>query len=141
MNIKLLPSACGYAPYIADDGSAGLDLITTEDVLLEPNIPMTVGTGMCVEIPTGCFGLVVHRSSLAFKLDVVSSTGIVDSSYRGEIKVRLFNLGLEPVFLKKLDRIAQLVVIPYRELYGKIDIVDELSDTTRGEGGFGSSGV
>lgn len=128
------------APSKATDGSAGWDLCSTEDVIIAPGLSETVGTGIAMAIPMGYFGFLTHRSSLAFKQDSIASMGVIDSDFIGEIKVRLFNLGTEGVFIKKGDRFAQIVLIP---CYAgdQIEEVSELPNTARGTGGFGSTNV
>ena len=126
-------------PKYATEGSAGLDLVaTSEDV---SNYPLYVeyGTGLAVEIPFGHVGLLCPRSSISNTVySVANSLGIIDSDYRGELKVRLrktshlgkdYNVG---------DKIAQLVIVPIPMF--EVMEVDELSDTQRGSGGFGSTG-
>jgi dUTP pyrophosphatase len=119
------------------DGDAGLDLYCIEDFEIEPNEIKIVRTGIAVEIPKGYFGMIKDRSGLASKgLHVLA--GIIDENYRGEIKVVLINLGKEKLKFEKYSRIAQLLIIPYL----KVEIKeDELSQTERGENGFGSSGL
>lgn len=128
---------------------AGLDLYATEDVEIEPSrvsnnfIGVKVGrakiaTGIAVEIETGYGGKIVGRSGLAFNKDIICFEGTIDSSYRGELGVLLYNLTSRPYLVKKGDRIAQLV-IKKCELPTPVE-VDELSDSNRGEDGFGSSG-
>ncbi len=99
-----------------------------------------VPTGIAVAIPNGYAGMVVPRSGLAARLGVgvVNGPGLVDSGYRGEIKVILINHGPEPLELQRGERIAQLVVVPVVEQ--EFVEVDELPESSRGEGGFGSTG-
>lgn len=98
-------------------------------------------TGIKVAIPEGYAGFVLPRSGHAKRsgVGVVNSPGLIDSGYRGEVSVLLINHGNDPVTFRKGDRIAQLVVLPIPEV--EWDEVDELDETTRGEGGFGSTGV
>jgi dUTP pyrophosphatase len=119
------------------DGDAGLDLYCIEDFEIKPNEIKIIRTGIAIEIPKGYFGMIKDRSGLASKgLHVLA--GIVDENYRGEIKVVLINLGKEKLKFEKYSRIAQLLIIPYL----KVEIKeDELSQTERGENGFGSSGL
>lgn len=138
-------------PTRGHDGDAGLDLYLTEDVVVESGKVTVAPTGLAVEIPYGYVGLVHPRSGLAFKhgITVVNAPGTIDAAYRGEIKVALTTvcwrnydnereLTGEYIRLEAGDRIAQLVVQRV-ELPFPIE-VDELSDTTRGTGGFGSTG-
>ena len=129
----------------ADDGSAGVDLINNgETVVIAPNGGTAVlGTGVHVEIPVGYWGLLAARSSLGFKSTTLltNSIGVIDSTYRGEIKARLINLGTEPVTIERGERFCQLIVTNcYLGNWHSVDKLDDLSETVRGQGGFGSSG-
>lgn len=129
----------------ADDGSAGVDLINNgETVVIEPNGGTAVlGTGVHVEIPVGYWGLLAARSSLGFKSTTLltNSIGVIDSTYRGEIKARLINLGTEPVTIERGERFCQLIITNcYLGNWHSVDRLDDLSETVRGQGGFGSSG-
>jgi dUTP pyrophosphatase len=119
------------------EGDVGLDLYCIEDFEIEPNEIKIVRTGIAIEIPKGYFGMIKDRSGLASKgLHVLA--GIIDENYRGEIKIVLINLGKEKLKFEKYSRIAQLLIIPYL----KVEIEEsELSQTERGENGFGSSGL
>ena len=127
-------------PGHSHDGDAGVDLHARESGVLEPGERAMVPTGIAVAIPDGYVGLVAPRSGLAVRhgISVVNGPGIVDSGYRGEIKVVLVNLGDEPWRYERGDRVGQLVVVAYetQDLYE----VEELPDSGRGEGGFGSTG-
>ncbi|MEU7629305.1 dUTP diphosphatase [Nocardia sp. NPDC049220] len=128
-------------PTRAHDGDAGVDLCTTEDVILEPGERVLVGTGIAVALPVGTVGLIHPRSGLAAKtgLSVVNTPGTVDAGYRGEIRVCLINHDPRtPIELRRGDRIAQLLVQRV-ELVDFVE-VDSLDETTRGTGGHGSSG-
>ena len=129
----------------ADDGSAGVDLINNgETVVIEPNGGTAVlGTGVHVEIPVGYWGLLAARSSLGFKSTTLltNSIGVIDSTYRGEIKARLINLGIEPVTIERGERFCQLIITNcYLGNWHFVERLDDLSETVRGQGGFGSSG-
>lgn len=129
----------------ADDGSAGVDLINNgETVVIEPNGGTAVlGTGVHVEIPVGYWGLLAARSSLGFKSTTLltNSIGVIDSTYRGEIKARLINLGTEPVTIERGERFCQLIITNcYLGNWHAVEKLDDLSETVRGQGGFGSSG-
>lgn len=129
----------------ADDGSAGVDLINNGDtVVIEPNGGTAIlGTGVHVEIPVGYWGLLAARSSLGFKSTTLltNSIGVIDSTYRGEIKARLINLGTEPVTIERGERFCQLIITNcYLGNWHSVDKLDDLSETVRGQGGFGSSG-
>ena len=128
-------------PAYAHDGDAGLDLAAAEPVRLEPGERAAVPTGLAVAIPDGWVGLVHPRSGLARRhgLTVANAPGTIDSGYRGELQVLLVNLGAEVVELAAGDRVAQLLL----QQVGRARIVEvaALDDTTRGAGGFGSTGV
>jgi dUTP pyrophosphatase len=129
-------------PAYQHEGDAGLDLYAAEDVTLAPGERTVVGTGISVAIPAGFVGLGVPRSGLAVRtgLSMVNTPGIIDSGYRGEIKIVLINHDLrENVEVKRGERIGQLVVMPVATVV--IDEVSELPSSARGEGGFGSTGV
>lgn len=122
-------------------GSAGMDIHADEDVTLYSFETRPVKTGLAFEIPLGYELQVRPRSGLALKheITVLNSPGTVDSDYRGEIKVLLANHGVKKFVIQRGDRIAQLVLAPV--LQASIEEVSELSDTVRGTGGFGSTGV
>ncbi len=129
-------------PSYAYAGDAGLDLRASEDVTLAPLERRLVSTGLAVAIPEGYAGFVQPRSGLALRegLSMANTPGLVDSHYRGELKVCAVNLDPErSIRIKRGDRIAQLVIqrVPAVALVE----VDELDETDRGAGGFGSSGV
>ena len=133
-------------PSRAHDGDAGVDLYSAEDLVLAPGQRSLVATGIAVAIPHGMVGLIHPRSGLAARvgLSIVNSPGTVDAGYRGEIKVSLINLDpTEPITIRRGDRIAQLLVQRV-ELPELVEVVsfDEagLGETTRGQGGHGSSG-
>ena len=143
MNIKvkkLKPDAT--VPSMGSKFAAGADLYSAEDadVVIEPNETKFIGTGLAMEIPEGYVGLVYARSGLACKrgLAPANKVGVVDSDYRGEIKVALHNHGKESQTVEKGERIAQMVIAPYLSV--NYEEADELSETERGEGGFGSTG-
>lgn len=129
-------------PTYAYEGDAGLDLRSNEDVVLAPHERRLVGTGLAVAIPEGYAGFVQPRSGLALRegLSMANTPGLVDSHYRGELKVCAVNLdNKRPIHIERGERIAQLVIqrVPHVSLIE----VDELDETDRGSGGFGSSGV
>ena len=133
-------------PSRAHDGDAGVDLYSAQDVELAPGERVLVSTGVAVAIPCGMVGLVHPRSGLAARvgLSIVNSPGTIDAGYRGEIKVALINLDPgTPIVVRRGDQIAQLLVqrVELPELV-EVTSFDEagLADTTRGDGGHGSSG-
>lgn len=128
-------------PTRAHDGDAGLDLYALDDALLAPGQRTSVPTGIAVEIPPGQAGLVLPRSGLAARhgISVVNAPGLIDSGYRGEVRVLLLNTDRDQPFqVSAGDRIAQLVLVRV-ELLTPVE-VDALTDSERGAGGFGSSG-
>ena len=136
---KLTDSA--IIPTFGSVSSAGGDLYNAGDsVEIKPAQTVLIGTGLAVEIPEGYVGLVYARSGLASKcgLAPANKVGVIDSDYRGEIKVALFNHSNEVRTVAKGERIAQMVIAPYLRV--EYEEVDELSTTQRGEGGFGSTG-
>lgn len=120
--------------------SAGYDLMCQEQFKLKAGEIKMINTGLRVAIPEGCFGMVCSRSGLAAKKNVIvfNAPGIIDADYRGDIKVILANMSKEDHAFTAGDRVAQLVVLPYAELYTQK--VETLETTERGEGGFGSTG-
>ena len=120
---------------------AGLDLRAAADAVLAPGEPQAVGTGLAIELPPGFEAQVRPRSGLALKNGVTlpNTPGTIDADYRGEIRVILLNLGDGPFTVKRGDRIAQLIVAPVVRV--RWAAVDRLSDTRRGDGGFGHTGV
>ena len=134
---RLRPEA--RLPEQAYEGDAGLDLAACEDAALEPGERAVVPTGLAVEIPDGYAGFVQPRSGLAARhgIGIVNSPGLIDSGYRGEIRVVLLNTGSEPFSVEAGMRIAQLVVVPVASV--RLVEVEELESSERGTRGFGSS--
>jgi dUTP pyrophosphatase len=129
-------------PAYAHEGDAGLDLYAAENRILQPFERALVPSGIAVAIPEGFAGFIQPRSGLAIKrgLGIVNAPGLIDSHYRGEIKVIVINLdALAPIEIGRGEKIAQLVI--QRIEYVELDEVVELGATTRGEGGFGSTGI
>jgi dUTP pyrophosphatase len=128
-------------PAYATAHAAGLDVVSAEDLTLAPGARHAVATGFAIAIPEGYEVQVRPRSGLALKHGVtcLNTPGTIDADYRGEVKVILANLGSEPFQIHRGDRIAQLVPAPV--LQARFAEVEELDATTRGEGGFGSTGV
>ena len=122
--------------------SAGADLYTIDGpVTIAPHATTLLHTGLAVEIPEGYCGLIFARSGLASKrgLAPANKVGVIDADYRGEVMVALHNHTDEPKTVEHGERIAQLAIIPF--LAADFELTDELSDTVRGEGGFGSTGT
>ncbi|MBQ9041939.1 MAG: dUTP diphosphatase [Eggerthellaceae bacterium] len=129
-------------PAYAYPGDAGLDLRAAESAVLKPFERKLVSCGIAIAIPRGYAGFVLPRSGLAAKhgISIVNAPGLIDSDYRGEIKAILVNLDPSTDFeIEHGDRIAQLVIMPVPTV--TLEEADELSETQRGAGGFGSSGV
>lgn len=129
-------------PAYAYAGDAGLDLLAATDAVLAPFERMAIPCGIAMAIPSGYAGFVLPRSGLAAKhgVSIVNAPGLIDSGYRGELKVILVNLDKDNSFeVKHGDRIAQLVIMGVPSV--TLEEVPELDDTARGTGGFGSSGV
>jgi dUTP pyrophosphatase len=138
--VRLLSDAARL-PGRAHDGDAGLDLHASEPAALEPGERASVGTGIAIEIPPGHAGFVVPRSGLAARhgIALVNSPGLIDSGYRGEVRILLLNTDRERRFeIEPGDRIAQLVVTPISTAEPLEAAV--LANSTRGDGGFGSTG-
>lgn len=140
---KIVPSA--LAPTYATDGAAGADLYAciTDDngeIYIRGGETILVGSGISMAIPKGYVGLVFPRSGWAVKksLSLANAVGVIDSDYRGEVKLALYNRSGYGKTVKDGDRIGQIVIVPFMKT--KFDIVDELPETTRGDGGFGSTG-
>ena len=128
-------------PRYANPGDAGLDLYAAEDVVLQPGRRAMIATGIAVAIPQGFAGFVQPRSGLAARqgLSIVNTPGLIDSGYRGEIKVIAINTDVDDaITIKRGDRVAQLVIQEVPTV--SIVEVDELDETERAAGGFGSTG-
>lgn len=136
-----LPIIAPESPVYAHPGDAGADLVATEAVRLGPGQRALVGTGVRIALPEGFVAFVVPRSGLAARhgITIVNAPGTVDAGYRGEIKVSLLNTDAVDAYDVAVgDRIAQLVVMPVSR--ARFIPVEELPDSTRGVGGFGSTG-
>ncbi len=125
-------------PERSHDGDAGWDLFSAEDVEIEPGATGVVPTDVSMEIPRGWYGQVKSRSGLGTK-GVVVTAGVVDSTYRGNIKVVIINCGRKTLLLKRGDRIAQMVFLPVPDV--EFIVVDSLEGSERGDKGFGSTGL
>ncbi len=133
---KLNPEA--KVPYYELENSAGLELSSTNHVCLEQGQRMLIKTGVAIEIPEGYVGLVWPRSGLSVKKGTDILAGVIDSSYRGEIGVVLLNTGYDDLVIQPGERVAQLLIQPI--VNAEVEEVEELSDSVRGENGFGSTG-
>ncbi len=129
-------------PSYGSEFSAGADLyaVLEEEVVILPGETKLIHTGLALEIPVGYAGLIYARSGLASKrgLAPANKVGVVDADYRGEVMVALHNHSSVPQAVAPLERVAQLVVTPFLKV--EFDVCEELSDTVRGTGGFGSTG-
>lgn len=141
VQVKRLPHGQGLAlPAYATDGAAGMDVLAAEDVTLTPGMRHAVATGLSMAIPAGYEIQVRPRSGLAYKYGVTvpNTPGTIDSDYRGELKILMINLGSDNFDVKRGERVAQLILAPV--VQAAWQEVDELDDTARGAGGFGSTG-
>ena len=128
-------------PAYAHPGDAGLDVCACESATLQPGVRKLIKTGLVMELPKGTEAQMRPRSGLALKhgLTLLNTPGTVDEGYRGEVCVILVNFGREPFEIVRGMRIAQMVICPV--LRPEIEVCDELGETARGAGGFGSTGV
>ncbi len=130
-------------PTYATSGASGMDLMAIEDIVIPPKKWCAVRTGLRIELPPGYEAQIRPRSGLALKhgITVLNTPGTIDPDYRGEIKVILINHGDEPYLVRKGDRIAQMVITKIEKvnLWEEINI-ETLTETERGEGGFGHTG-
>lgn len=137
---RLCPEA--KLPTYGTEQSAGADLYAclSEPVTVEPGRTVFLPTGLAIAVPQGCAGLVFARSGMACKrgLAPANKVGVIDSDYRGEVTVALLNHGTEPQTIQNGDRVAQLLIVPV--LTPELEPVEELDETARGTGGFGSTG-
>lgn len=139
--IKRLPHGHGLdLPAYATSGAAGMDVLSAESVTLKPGQRHAVATGLAMAIPQGFEIQVRPRSGLALKhgISVPNTPGTIDSDYRGELKIILINHGADEFTIARGDRVAQLVIAPV--VQASWEEVEDLDETTRGQGGFGSTG-
>ena len=143
MNVKIINRSSNELPHYSTEHAAGMDLRANliEEVILEPLDRKLIPTGLFIEIPIGYEAQVRPRSGLAIKMGitVLNSPGTIDADYRGEIGIILINLGDEDFVVTRGMRVAQMIIAPY--IQAKFNQVDDLDETTRGKGGFGSTGV
>jgi dUTP pyrophosphatase len=142
MKINIINKSNNPLPAYETRGSAGMDLraFVQEDILLHPLERKLVPTGLFIELPEGYEAQLRPRSGLAFKhgISLPNSPATIDSDYRGEIKIALINLSNEPFIIKNGERIAQMIIARHEK--AELIEVTELTETKRGEGGFGSTG-
>ena len=139
MKVKLLDANC--MPNKAHVTDAGFDIKASKHYSVFPQDTEFVSTGVCVDIPVGYVGLLFPRSSISkTPLRMANSVGVIDSGYKGEIKVPLYNTSdVEIIDIDKYERIAQLVIMPIIGV-NELEVVDDLGSSDRGVGGFGSTG-
>jgi dUTP pyrophosphatase len=139
MNIKIKLSEGAIMPSYSKEGDAGLDLTAISKIFSYNYNYIEYGTGVHVEIPEGYVGLVFPRSSISkYGISLSNSVGVIDSNYRGEIKFRFRRLAFSKNVYNIGDRIGQLIIIPYPKI--NFILTENLSETSRGAGGFGSTG-
>lgn len=133
-------------PQYQTTGSSGLDLVAnldqdSEQITIKPNKWEIIPTGIIIELPDGCEAQIRPRSGLAYKygVTVLNSPGTIDNDYRGEIKIILINHGNEDFIVKNGDRIAQMIISKYEQV--ELEEIEFLTETTRNDGGFGSTGI
>lgn len=143
MKVKVINNSNLSLPEYKTQGSAGMDLRASLEapVVLKPLTRELIPTGLFLSIPEGYEGQIRGRSGLAINngISLANGIGTIDSDYRGEVKVILINLGNEDFIVNNGDRIAQLVLTKYERI--EFEAVEDLDDTTRGDGGFGHTGV
>lgn len=125
------------APEKAHESDAGFDLFSDEKIAINGPGVQVVSTGISLEIPEGYFGKIFDRSGISVKTDLIVKAGVIDADYRGEVKIVLANTGHAPNKLPKGTKIAQLVLLPVPTI--GLEEISELTDTERGDGGFGST--
>lgn len=143
MQVKLKKiNSLATTPFYASAGAACFDLTAAIDkpVTINPKSSENIGTGLCFEVPEGYVMLIYSRSGHGFKsnLRFVNCVGVIDSDYRGEVRVGLANDGITPYIVQPRERIAQAMIIQCNQV--ALTEVEELSETSRGSGGFGSTG-
>lgn len=126
-------------PMRSTSGAAGYDLCSARDVVIGPHSHAVVFTDLAFSIPDGCYGRVAPRSGLAVKFFIDVGAGVIDPDYRGNVGVVIFNFSAHNFNIRQGDRIAQLIL--ERNITPETMDCDSLSDTERGEGGFGSTGI
>jgi dUTP pyrophosphatase len=128
-----------HKPTQSTKGSAGFDLTATDSDNIYPGFSYHFKTGLHIAIPHGYVGIIKSRSGLSFNNSIEHGAGVIDSDYRGEVKIKLYNHGNRPVHIHAGDRIAQLLIIKHES--PEFVLVDSLDQTDRGDNGFGSTGA
>jgi len=140
LQVKRL-SQDAFIPTKGSDGAAGYDLYAAHDCIIEPQSKALIKTDLAIAVPYGCYGRIAPRSGFSWKMHTDIGAGVIDSDYRGNVGVVVFNLSNKEVMVTKGDRIAQLIL--ERICHANIvEVLDgELGETQRGDGGFGSTGI
>jgi len=140
MTIKIKKlEATATLPNYAHPGDAGMDFYANETVTISPNERKIISTGIAMAIPQGYVGLFWDKSGLASNHGLKTMAGVIDASYRGEIKILLHNLSNKPYLVEKGNKIAQMLIQPVEQR--EVVEVEDLNDTSRGADGFGSTGL
>jgi dUTP pyrophosphatase len=134
---KIHPEA--VIPQYAHPGDAGMDLYSVEDTIIKAGERAIVGTGLSIELPEGYVSLIWDKSGVAAKNGIKTMAGVLEHTYRGEYKIVMFNTSKDNFEIKKGQKIAQVLIQPI--MTAEVEEVKDLSDTARGAGGFGSTGV
>ena len=144
VNVKIFNESENDTPVIMTSGSSGVDLKSNESVVIYPKTHEVIGTGLYVDCPNGYEFQIRSRSGLSAKngLFVLNSPGTIDSDYRGEIKIILYNTSNKEFIVNKGDRVAQMCLCPViLPSFCEVDSISELSSTERGDGGMGHTGI
>ena len=134
---KIHPDA--IIPRYAHEGDAGMDIFSAENIIIKPNERIACKTGISMHIPENHVGLIWDKSGIALKNGVTTLGGVIDSGYRGELQIVMINLSKENYNIKEGNKIAQMLIQKIEN--PKIQEVEELDETSRGDGGFGSTGL
>lgn len=127
-------------PRYAISGDAGFDLFVSEKITVAPMERVSLATGYRMEIPKGCTGIIYEKSGLSFKHGIITYGNVIDSGYRGEVHVGVFNLSQEPYTFEPGNKVAQMIIHSYENVKFKEVTEDQLSKSDRGTRGFGSTG-
>lgn len=138
MKIKIKLDDGAFVPTRAHETDAGLDLYAMDGALILPGQSHSFDTGVHIEIPAGYVGMIKSKSGLNVK-NGITSEGVIDCGYTGSMVVKLYNHGFDSVKIERGQKISQLVILPI--ITPELELVDELEDTERGNGGFGSTGA
>ena len=137
--MKILLDDYAKMPTRAHSTDAGLDLYSPVKHIIMGGDSVVIDTGVHVELPMGTYGRLESKSGLHINYDIICAGGTIDQGYNGSIKCKLYNLGKKPYMIRQGQKIVQLVIIPC--LQPRLDVVDKLTETERGENGFGSTGL